>query len=213
MKASPNKTKGCAAMKSILVFTAAILSTVSVAAASVCLEVENDLDRLTCYDREAGRTPVVEAVDTQSKWRVNIETSKMTDDTNVFMFLESNENVNCGWNGGQTISLIVRCMENTTAVYFSTGCHMTSSRYNNYGDVTYRLDDQKSKTKRFQDSTDNKALGLWRGSLSIPFLKEMLGKQKMLVRMTPYGESAFTAEFDISNIEKEIEPLRKSCGW
>ena len=137
----------------------------------------------------------------------------MTDDTNVFMFLDSNEPVNCGGNNGNPVSLVVRCMENTTSVYFSTGCHMTSSRYNSYGDVTYRLDEQKAKTKGFQDSTNNKSLGLWRGGSAIPFIKQMLNNKKVLVRMTPYGENAITANFDITGSETEIEPLREACGW
>lgn len=44
-------------------------------------------------------------------------------------------------------------------------------------------------------------------------IKDMMGKTEMVVRMTPYSESPFTATFQIAGLEKAIEPLRKECGW
>lgn len=90
---------------------------------------------------------------------------------------------------------------------------MTSSRYNDYGDVTYRLDDAPARTKGFTESTNNRSLGLWRGNQAIPFAKEMLDHDEMLVRMTPYGESAVTARFRISGLREAIAPLRAACAW
>ncbi|WP_157018348.1 type VI secretion system-associated protein TagO [Mesorhizobium xinjiangense] len=57
------------------------------------------------------------------------------------------------------------------------------------------------------------ALGLWNGSRSIPVIKQMLGKSRMIVRMTPYNENPFTATFDITGLENEIAPLRDACQW
>lgn len=184
------------------------------ASASDCMRIENDLDRLACYDKTAGRTPKQEAVATPAgEWSIRKETSKMTDQTNIFMTLESKEDVNCGWNRGGKVRLTVRCSENTTALIFNTGCHMTSSRYTDYGDITYRIDDAKAKTVSGNESTNNKALGLWSGGRSIPVIKEMFTAQQLIVRMTPYGENAFTATFNITGLEMAIAPLRKACGW
>lgn len=184
------------------------------AAGEECIHISNDLDRLACYDKELGRTPVFKAVRASAgKWSVITKESKLTDQTNVFLHVESDEAVNCGWNKGEKISLVVRCVEDKTSLIIATGCHMTSSRYNSYGDVTYRLDDEKAKTASMVESTNNRSLGLWGGGKSIPVIKQMFGKSRMVVRATPYGESSFTATFDVSGLEEAIRPMREACHW
>lgn len=186
----------------------------ALAAPADCISVEPDLDRLACYDKEAGRTPkAVPLPVILGKWRSQAETSKLTDQPTIVMALDSEEIIDCGWNRGEKISLVLRCMENKTTLYFSTGCHMTASDYSSYGDITYRLDDQKARTVAGAESTDNKALGLWSGGKSVPVIKQMIGKSRMVVRMTPYGESPFTATFDIAGLEAAVKPLREACKW
>lgn len=188
----------------------------AIAETSECISIGNDLDRLACYDKASGRTPKQErmaAPPPAGKWLIQKETSAMSDRTNVVAALESDEAVNCGWNKGDKVTLIARCLENTTAIYFNTGCHMTSSSYDSYGDIQYRIDDEKAKTVRGDNSTNNRSLGLWRGATAIPLIKQMFGKSRMIVKMTPYGESPFTVSFDITGTEEATAELRKSCGW
>jgi type VI secretion system protein VasI len=90
---------------------------------------------------------------------------------------------------------------------------MTSSENNNYGDVTFRVDDQKARTVGFEESTNKRSLGLWRGGRSIPEIKRLFGGKKLIARMTPYSENPFTATFNITGLEEAIEPLRKACHW
>lgn len=129
------------------------------------------------------------------------------------MSVESNEVGDCGWNNGSKISLVLRCHENTTSLYFVTGCRMTSGDYNDYGDISYRLDDDRARTVGGHESTNNRSLGLWTGGRSIPVIKQMFGKTQMVVRMTPYGENPFTATFDIAGLNEAISPLREACHW
>lgn len=179
-----------------------------------CAKTENDLDRLSCYDKISGRTPIyTPPAEASGKWEVSTATSKLTDDKNVTLFLTSEEVVNCGWNRGDKIGLVIRCNEKKTSMYFNTRCHMTSSEYNDYGDVTYRLDSDKARTVGMTESTDNKAIGLWSGGKSIPVIKQMLTKNEMVVRMTPYGESPFTATFKIAGLADAIKPVREECKW
>lgn len=197
-------------------FIIAILVSPAAADAKRCITVESDLDRLACYDKEAGRTPVVEALAsalTGAQWNVRKETSAMTDRANVYIHVESNEVINCGWNSGARIRMVARCMENTTALIFQTGCHMTSSRYNSYGDIQYRIDSEPARTVSGDESTNNRALGLWNGGASIPVIEQMFGKSQLIAKMTPFSENPFTATFDITGIEEAITPLREACGW
>lgn len=178
-----------------------------------CMKIGADLDRLSCYDKVSGRTPKVEPVASKGAWTSRTETSKLTDQTSVFLSVQSDEVIDCGWNRGGKISLHLRCQEDSTDLFFVTNCHMTSGSYSSYGDIEYRIDSEKSKKVDGTASTDNKALGLWGGGRSIPVIKQMIGKQKVVVRMTPYSESPFTATFDISGLDESIKPLRKECGW
>lgn len=200
-------------MRTAFVAIAMLMTSGAAAATSNCIAVKNDLDRLACYDKEAGRTPTISSVKSSGKWRVHTETSKLTDQPTVIMSVESDEMVNCGWNRGGKIGLVVRCMENRTVLYFNTGCHMASSDYSDYGDITYRIDQEKARTVSGDASTDNRALGLWSGPKAIPIIKQMMGKSSLVARMTPYSESPFTATFDIFGFEAAAVPLREACGW
>lgn len=178
-----------------------------------CVRIQNDLDRLACYDKAAGRTPRVERIAASAGvWEVHKATSKLTDQTNVSLWVDSDEPVDCRWRRGTKISLVVKCAEDKTTLYFATGCHMTDSRHNNYGNITYRLDKEKAQTVQGTASTNSRALGLWGGG-AIQLAKKMFGKSQMVVRMTPYGQSPFIATFKIAGLEQAIKPLRAACNW
>lgn len=178
-----------------------------------CAALDNDLDRLACYDRASGRTPEVTSEPSAGEWEVHVERSKLTDEQNVYLHVESDEIIDCGWSRGGRVTLWVRCVENTTALIFSTGCHMASGSYTSLGDVTYRVDDEKARTVSMSESNNNRSLGLWSGGRSIPVIKQLFGHSKLLARMTPFNENAFTATFNIAGLEDAIEPLRKACHW
>lgn len=87
------------------------------------------------------------------------------------------------------------------------------SDYGSKGEITNRLDKEDAKSRDFTESNDNEALGLWHGGVAIPFVKELFGHDTLLVRATPYSESAVTMEFDISGTEVAATPLREACNW
>ncbi len=192
--------------------------------AAACPEIENDLDRLACYDIESGRTSVVEVIaeeadkDSSSPpskglWLIRQKTSDFKDTKDIYLTLLSENTLSCQRFGEpQKASIMVRCMENTTAIFINTDCHMASG-HGGYGNVEYRIDNRKAGNRGFEASTDNSALGLWSGGKSIPFIKSMLGGKEMIVRFTPFSSSPVTAKFEIDGLDEAIKPLRKECGW
>lgn len=185
-------------------------------AASPCTSIDADLDRLACYDRESGRTPVTAvktAAETESAWTVTTNVSQFTDEKQVYLAVQSKGTVSCSWNRQSPVIVTIRCQENTTAAYVSSDCHMVSSPYNTYGNIDYRVDAEPSRTISMVESTDNKSLGLWNGGKAIPFIKQLVGRKKMILRFTPFSDSPVAAEFDISGLEKVIGPLQQECGW
>ena len=177
-----------------------------------CLNIKNSLDRLACYDEEAGYAPKVreEPIGT-GDWRVRTETSKIDDTTNVWVSLMSAEQTNCPYKSGSH-SIHMACRENTTSLWVHFGdCFMSSIQ--GRGRVTYRLDTDKAQTQSFRESNDNMALGLWSGGQAIPFIKKMMGHDRLILRATPFSDSTVTAEYRTSGLEEAIAPLREACNW
>lgn len=177
-----------------------------------CTKIVNSLDRLACYDEESGFTPAVaEEVVGSGDWRVRVETSKIDDSKNVFLSLYSEEQTNCPYKSSRH-SIHMACRENETNMWVIFGeCFMSSIQ--GKGQVTYRLDSEKAATRGFRESNDNMALGLWSGGTAIPFIKNMIGHDRMIVRATPFSDSAVTGEYKIAGLEEAVKPLREACNW
>lgn len=161
-----------------------------------------------------GGAKPIEAKKTYSNWGVDIDKSAFEDTTDVTLLSSSNEIVQGRFSlgGGDNIGLVIRCSENTTALYFHfPNQHMADIQ--GYGRVDYRIDKKKASRLNMSDSTDSKALGLWRGGKSIPFIKKLFGAKNLLIRYTPYSESPNEVNFNINGLEDVIEPLRKACNW
>ena len=198
----------------VLIFWSIAISTgVSNASeATDCAKISDPDDRLNCYDEIFRVTaPSPEIVTGIGKWSVSSTTSKIDDSKNVYLRLDANDTVRGRYGDRVRVSITVACTENTTMIYFDFGGHHMSDYQ--YGTITYRVDDKKARKKRFRESTDNEALGLWNGGSSIPFLKSIMSGKSLLVRATPYGESAIDSVFEISGLQNALKPLREACHW
>lgn len=204
------------AIIALLVFTGPAFAEPSVDAFRACGKIEDSVKRLECFDRlTAAAAPVAEPIippENKGNWQVQSDVSKIDDTTNVFLALNSIEEIEGRFGRQGHMTLMIVCREKKTNLYITFAGHFMSS-IQGAGTVTYRLDQESAKTASFSNSSDNQALGLWSGSSAVPFVKSMLGKQKLLVRAQPYSESAVTGEFKIAGVENAIEPLRKACGW
>lgn len=176
-----------------------------------CTAIESSLDRLACYDKEAGFEPEVKVFTGNGDWQVRLETSKIDDSKEVFLTLYSTEQTNCPYKEGRH-SIHLACRENKTNIWVQFGeCFMTSIQGN--GRVTYRLDSEDAATKSFRESNNNMALGLWDGGSAIPFINGMIGHDKMVIRATPFSSSTVTGEYNIAGLDQAVRPLREACGW
>lgn len=197
---------------------------------SRCLTISDNLERWSCYDDAAGYKPasdepedseqpsdtparVVIDYDAGRNWTARTRVSEFEDTTDVFLSTPSKAPLMCSDFGGQReATLMIRCLENTTAVIINTHCHVASG-FQGYGEVDVRIDDEAAFNRSFDASTDNSALGLWNGGSAIPFVKRLLDKETLRLRFTPFNKSPVTAEFDISGLDAKIGELRDNCGW
>jgi type VI secretion system protein VasI len=109
--------------------------------------------------------------------------------------------------------VIIRCKENTTAFFITFGDSLMFPEMIGRSDIDYRLDQDRPGRKELRPSSDMKALGLWRGDTSIPFIKTLLEKDQLFIRAYPMGSSPVEATFPISGLGDAIVPLREACGW
>ncbi len=181
---------------------------------AACAAVENSVDRLSCYDALATKRDVAAPkVDTerQGDWKVTSETSKIDDSTNVFLTVDSDNSFPDRLSREKRATFYVVCREKSTDMFVYMG-GMFLSDISGFGEVTYRVDKNKAKKINLTVSTNNEALGLWRGS-AVRFLKEVMNGRKLLLEVTPYNESSIAAEFNIAGMPEAIKPLRKACSW
>lgn len=143
------------------------------------------------------------------EWTLREEASRMDGSPSVFLHLLADEPVATRYGTLTRPSLHLRCHERTTTLYVAGKWYLGSQPVQ----VMIRFDQDKPIQQSWQVSSDNEAAGLWAGSVSIPFVKAMLTKETMLLRLAPYNDSAREMAFTIAGLSKVIEPLRKACGW
>lgn len=179
-----------------------------------CAKIDDSAKRMVCYDsvfRTKAATPVVEGE--AGKWSIRSEQSRITDKTDVFVSLQSDQVVPDRFGGaGRPAVLNLRCQDDTTSltVWFG-GQFMASS--GGFDQVTYRIDTREAVGDRWDVSTNNEHLGLWSGGQSIPLIKSLFGAENLLVQAAPFNENKVVLDFKVGGIENAVKPLREACGW
>ncbi len=197
----------------ILCATLAIAATG--ATAQECIEIQDSDARLACYDAAAGFVSTIEPDPSPpGNWKVGFDTSALRDTRDVYLSTSADTATTCrSFGGGSNIpTLFLRCQENTTSLVIGSNCQMVSG-HSNYGRVDFRIDAEPAGRMNMQESTTNTALGLWRGREAIPFIRRLLGKDKLLVRFIPFNQNPQEFTFDISGLDEAIAPLREECNW
>ena len=180
-----------------------------------CSKITTDTERLSCYDKIF--KPDQKAADTEPQvdeekkgWIISKETSKIDDSISYYLILFSDDFI--GEREKEHGAIAIACPKKTTTIIFDAGENYLVND-GDYDRVTYRLDKEKAKTIPMGVANGHKAIGLWSGAKSIPFIKEMFGHDKMVVQITPYQKAPVTMEFSISGLEEAIKPIRQECNW
>lgn len=161
----------------------------------------------------ANEEPVTEPEARRAFFFVSETKSQIDDTPLVTISARSNERKPLSSFGdAENLTVMFRCLEDTTSLFiFGNNAHFAD--HQGYGSVTMRLDDDSAFDRNMNASTDNNALGLWRGGQSIPVIQRMIGHETLLVQVTPFSRSPTTFTFDIAGLEATLEPLREACHW
>lgn len=170
----------------------------------VCQVIDDSLQRLACYDATFNNK--VETKSESGEWKVTT-TSPIDGSTSVFLSINSNDPILDRDGRSQHPSMVIRCAENSTDLYITWNAFIGS----NEAQLLTRIDSEKAVKKYWSISTDNKTT--LHPSGTINFINSLLGKEALLVQVTPYGASPINTVFNISGLDEAIKPLREACKW
>jgi hypothetical protein len=167
------------------------------ATAQDCREIDDDTRRLVCYDQQrpgtAARKP------------------QASEHPQVKLRVFSREAINCGRSFDSRIIMTMGCKKNATTLSFGTLCN-ASSTGGPYRNVTISLDGGRESVVSGR-SVNSRRNSVWASSDAKGMISRMLGKSKMVLRMTTSSADAFTGTFNIARLAETIRPLREACGW
>ncbi|MGJ8516649.1 type VI secretion system-associated protein TagO [Carnimonas bestiolae] len=145
-------------------------------------------------------------------WIIHSDKSPIDDSKSVTLRLVSKETFQDQYGSIAVATLNLQCSENRTSIYIDMGGYFLAD-IQGYGNVITRIDSQKAHTYHMRVSTDNKALGLWYGGSSIPFINKLVKSKLLTVRVTPYNESSITVTFDTHGLNNYLPEFRNACHW
>ena len=145
-------------------------------------------------------------------WEMREEISDVDGSRNVFLRLSSKEPLVDKLGTAGRLLLIVACREGATSVWIVHSREIAPSDTGRHA-VTYRIDKQPVQTVEMHRSSDTRALGLWSGADSIPWIRRLTSGQSLSVHALPFSSSPIVADFRIAGLSEVIGPLRESCHW
>jgi type VI secretion system protein VasI len=178
-----------------------------------CQRIEDSVKRLACFDLVAESTApkatVVPPSQIPLNWMITTDVSKIDDSATVQVSTTSTNEIEGRYGHQVSLRLMLRCKENKTDVFVHFGGHYMAGLYD-VTSVTYRIDRKPAIEANFTESTNNESLF---APQPIPFIKALLGASALTIRAAPYNENSITADFNVSDLETAIKPLREACRW
>jgi type VI secretion system protein VasI len=182
--------------------------------AAFCSTVEGTAERLACFDKAFPRgdyATTAAAVQTapaltSAAWAVETGTSTVDGTPTISAMLTPAEASGLGVGRG-SITLILRCAENTTSVSFSTDPPITDDAV----PVTVGIGDAPASSSSWTRAKTGGSIGLWRGATAIPFIRAMPNDGRLMVRI---GEpSRMDAQFNLGNVGDVTRQIAETCKW
>lgn len=141
----------------------------------------------------------------ETNWLVLRSKSKIDDSPSIVLIRDSEESR----YGSTKPKLVIRCVENTTAIFVNFDDYLGSDA----PILTLRVGEQDAQSVRWMISTNKKSLGLWDGRGSIPFLRRIVDQAQLVMRVTPFNDNPLTATFKLNGLQPHLEELAETCNW
>lgn len=178
----------------------------------------DDSARLECYDQATGYavTAPLTAPDAVvatpggvlSSWQVREEKSQLEDRTDVWLSVVSDNTQPNQIGQPELAGLYIRCMDNATNAFVVFNDYTSDDQ-----SVKYKTDDGDLQSIWMQTMNGGQGIGVWSGSKSIPFIKSLYGKKKLVLAYDSYSNHNLEFVFGIEGLEDQIGVVSKACGW
>jgi hypothetical protein len=104
--------------------------------------------------------------------------------------------------------LVLGCEEGVMVAYVEWGTPLGEGEV----PVTYRLDEGAEQAAQWRASADGEAAGLWEDRGSTPFIRGLLGRERLAVRVTPGGGGEQAATFALGGLDSLLAQAQRTCG-
>lgn len=200
-------------MKACYLFVLIALSVHSMADISndlaTCSSMSGDLDRLECFDGVASKNglggPKVVKSGGKGRWATESSVDPIDDSATANAVLLASDGFA---PRGAHPAFYVRCASDTTQVFVNFSEYLGSRSTA----VTYRVGKQEAVASTWSLSTNNQAAFMPQSGV-IPFLRQMVTAEKLIIQTTPYGENPRTYVFDTTGAREALADIASTCGW
>ena len=167
-------------------------------------EISKALDEASAdIDRSFGVTSPPSSPTTPADspgWKLRTDTSPIDDSKSYFLSRDAEEPIGSGFMRS-TPTLIIRHKEGDLEVYITFGKYLGSDK----STVTVRLGSSPATQSEWGLSTDGRAI-FYPGD-DASFVRQLMANDRLVVRLTPFGESPVTATFILDGLREAIQPM------
>jgi len=161
------------------------------------------------YDKNGAPVGTIEQ---DAPWTVVTQSNKMTDKIDVYLAVQSDTDIpNIVNLGTVTPTLIIRCVDDQTALGVNWGRYITTGGLDNEQPVRYRIDSKPAQDANWSISTNFQTTGLW--GVAIPLILKLVAAHRFIIETTPFDSNPVQATFNITGLARVIGQVAKACGW
>ncbi len=148
----------------------------------------------------------------KSNWIIETSATSNPERPTIFLATESINNKLSDTGPARPAKMLIRCLNNTTAVLFEfPGYEMSDDR--EYSEIEYHTSGESDDILELSIAGNKSVLGVWRGFRAIPFVRKLFDKQSLDILATAKNGTDLEASFNITGIETSITKLRNTCEW
>lgn len=186
-----------------------------------CRQIEEDLQRLACFDQlaaELGEVPSPGTVtpneigddeELPAGWILENTTNPLDDTPRVVARLKAVEGQG-RLGGGGPVELYVRCQSGKVEVFIWWREFLGGSAVGRgLVEVTTRFDKEEPTTRKWNQSTDMQMTFVPVGAEG--FAMKLTGRSRLVAMVTPVAANPVTAVFDLAGADRAVEAVRSAC--
>ena len=188
----------------------AFAESLSISTIGSCKSINDNEQRLACYDAAFEVNTSVVETNSKSKWVITEEVSPIDDSKTVMLSLKSDSPIKSDFS--QVIpTLNIQCKERETDFYINFNIFLST---HDIKPIT-RIDSDKAVNGvEWYISTDYKALFYPGSQKKInEFIKTLKDKKKFFIQVTPFSKGSVNTTFDLTGLDEAIKPVREACNW